>query len=138
MDTATRILVAGAMVNLAYGFVTGLFFALERSKKEFAHRYLVMAHTGPLMQGTMLLALSAAVSVSTLGARAETLAAAGLVAGSLCIAAKDTVNWRSGVKDEFAAKPPLQVVLGTAGVALSFAGLGILFYGVLKGLLGGG
>jgi hypothetical protein len=136
MDTATKILIAGGMVNLVYAFVTGLFFALERGKKEFAHRYLVMAHTGPLMQGVMLLGLCFAVSLSALGARVETLAAAALVAGSFCIAAKDTINWVTGVRDEFKAKPPLQVALGTAGVALSFAGLLVLFYGVFKALLG--
>lgn len=134
MDTAAKILVIGGMANMLYGFVTGLFFARERETKEHAHRYLVMAHVGPLMQGTMLLALVFGVELSDLSAGTETFAASLLVLFSFAIAAKDTINWMQGVNDEFRERPPVPKALGLVGVPLGLIGLAILAFGVLRAL----
>ena len=78
METAAKILIVGGILNLAYGFLTGVFLAGARKKAPTASKYLILAHTGPLMQGPMLLefverppgfflgGVSAALSVSGL------------------------------------------------------------------------
>jgi hypothetical protein len=134
MDAAAKILIIGGVLNLVYGFATGFLFATVRSRNEFAPRYLVMAHTGPFMQGPMLLALVFATNLSPLPPGLEAIAAFFLVANSFLIAAKDTINWMQGVNDEFAERPWLPRALGVLGVFLGIPGLLILVYGVFRGL----
>jgi hypothetical protein len=127
-------LIVGGVVNLAYGFATGFLFAKVREKQAVAPRYLVMAHTGPFMQGPMLLGLVFATNLSPLAPGLEAMAASFLVANSFLITAKDTINWMQGVNDEFAERPWLPRTLGMIGVALGTPGLAILMYGVIRGL----
>lgn len=134
MDLAAKILIVGGILNLVYGFATGFLFANVRSKEASAPRYLVMAHTGPFMQGPMLLGLVFATNLSPLSPALEAVAASLLVANSCLIAAKDTINWLQGVNDEFAERPWLPRTLGVIGVVLGTPGLLILVYGVVRGL----
>jgi hypothetical protein len=83
MELATKILIVGGMFGLAVGTVTGFFFILERSRAEFAPRYLVMTHVGMFMQGAMLLGLAFAVNLSSLSAGVENVAAILLVASAV-------------------------------------------------------
>lgn len=136
MDTASKILILGGMSGLAASFVLGFFFAKEREKAAAANRYLVMAHVGGLMGGTMLLALVVAVRYSNLGVGLETMAAALLTFGTLALVSKDALNWRQGVTDEFKQKPELQSKVGIAGVMAMSGGLLVLFVGVLSAVLG--
>lgn len=136
MDTASKILILGGMAALGVSFVLGFFFAKEREKAAQANRYLVMAHIGGLMGGTMLLALTVAVQYSDLGRGLETLAAALLTGGSLALVSKDTFNWRQGVTDEFKQQPALQTKVGVVSVLAVTAGLLILSIGVLSAALG--
>ena len=136
MDTASKILILGGMAALVASFVLGFFFAKEREKATQANRYLVMAHVGGLMGGTMLLALTVAVRYSNLGIGLETMAAALLTAGTLLLVSKDTLNWRQGVSDEFKQQPELQSKAGIAGVIAMSAGLLVLVVGVLSAALG--
>lgn len=136
MDTASKILILGGMAALAHSFVLGFFFAKEREKAQYANRYLVMAHMGGLIGGTMLLALTIAVHYSDLGHGLETLAAALITGGSLLAVTKDTMNWHQGVTDEFKQKPALQVKLGLVGVLAMSAGLLVLVIGVFSAALG--
>jgi hypothetical protein len=136
MSTAAKILILGGMAALVHSFVLGFFFAKERETAQYANRYLVMAHMGALIAGSMLLALTVAVGYSNLGAGLETLAAALLTGGSLGAATKDTLNWRQGVTDEFKQKPALQVKLGLVCVLAMSAGLLVLSIGVLSAALG--
>ncbi len=134
MESAEKILIAGGMLNLAYGYLSGLFFASAREKAEHAHRYLVMAHVGPFMQGTMLIALVFAVRLSALSAALESAAAVALVVSAFAIAAKDTVNWLQGVNDEFADRPAVPRLLGLVGAPVGVAGFLVLLVGVLRAL----
>lgn len=136
MDTASKLLILGGMTGLAASFVLGFFFAKEREKAQYANRYLVMAHVGGLMGGTMLLALVVAVRYSNLGAGLETMAAALIVGGTLALVTKDTLNWRQGVTDEFKQQPELQTKVGIAGVIAMSGGLLVIFIGVLSAMLG--
>lgn len=134
MELASKVLIVGGMFGLAVGTVTGFFFIIERSRAEFAPRYLVMTHVGMFMQGAMLLGLAFAVNLSSLSAGLENVAATLLVASAVLAAIKDTVNWRQGVKDEFAEKPTLSRSLGVFSFILFIPGLLILIIGVVRGL----
>jgi hypothetical protein len=131
MPTAEKILILGGVINLLYGFVTGFMLAVIRQKTPVAPKYLMFAHTGPLMQGAMLLGLVFAVQMSTLAAGTETTGAALLSGGALLLAIKDTVNWWQTIGDEFAEKPVLGLALGTLSVLASSAGLLIVSFGVV-------
>lgn len=133
METAAKILVLGGVLNLAYGFFTGLLLSNVRRTSPEAPRYLVLAHLGPLMQGAILLGLAFAVALSDLPATLETLAASLLVANSVALAAGDTLNWRGGVRDAFAERPA-GFYLDSTGAILFGAGLLIVIIGVLRGL----
>jgi len=136
MGTASKILILAGMAALTASFVLGFFFAQERAKAAQANRYLVMAHVGGLIGGTMLLALTIAVGYSNLGSGLETLAAALIAGGSLALVAKDTLNWQQGVTDEFKQHPALQTKVGIASVVAMSAGLLVLVIGVLSAALG--
>jgi hypothetical protein len=132
MTTAEKVLVLGGVINLLYGFVTGFILAVIRQKAPVAPKYLMFAHTGPLMQGAMLLGLVFAVQMSNLAAGTETTGAALLSGGVLLLLAiKDTVNWWQTIGDEFAKKPVLGLALGTLSVLASSAGLLIVRFGVV-------
>lgn len=133
METAAKILIAGGVLNLAYGFLTGLFMASVRRTSPEAPRYLVSAHVAPLMQGAMLLGLTFAVGLSTLPAGVETLGASLLVAASALLAAADTLCWLQGIEDAFAERPP-GLFLGVTQGTLASVGLAILTVGVFRGL----
>jgi hypothetical protein len=136
MDTASKILIIGGMLALAASFVLGFYFAKERERSPQANRYLVMAHVGGLMGGTMLLALTVAVHYSRLGTGLETLCAVLLAGGTLALVSKDTLNWRQGVGDEFKQQPALQTKVGIASVIAMSGGLLVLLIGVLSAALG--
>ena len=133
METAAKILIVGGILNLAYGLLTGVFLAGARTKAPTASKYLILAHTGPLMQGPMLLGLALAVPLSRLPAGVETLAAWLLVGSSAVLDVKDTHNWLQDIKDEFVERPP-GFFLGGVSAALSVSGLAILLVGVFRGL----
>ncbi|HYC55396.1 MAG TPA: hypothetical protein VEL28_10740 [Candidatus Binatia bacterium] len=133
MDPAQKVLIGGGLINIVYGVLTGFAFASARQKSEFAPRYLVMAHTGPLAFGTMLMALSLAIPVSALAPDNEELAARLMVFFAVCIAVKDTYNWLAGITDEFVQKPVFSRTVGMAGVIGGMAGIAMLSVGVLRG-----
>ncbi len=134
MEPGMKILVWGGLANLVYGFLTGFLFAQARGSSEFAPRYLVMAHVGPLMQGTMLLALTAAIPLILLPGTAMTLGCALLVLSSACFAIKDTINWHLGVTDEFRQRPAIPRLLALTGAPIATMGLLILVVGAIRGI----
>ena len=133
METAAKIVIVGGVLNPAYSFVTGFLLANARRVSPRASKYLVFAHVGPLMQGPMLLSLVFAATLSPQPALVKTLAASLMVAESGFLAAKDTLNWVQGVKDEFVERPP-GVVLGGISILLGVVGLLIFIVGVFLGL----
>jgi hypothetical protein len=58
-----------------------------------------------LLHAAILLGLACATRLSTLGPGWLDVAAWLVVVSSALIAAKDTVNWLTGIKDEFSEKP---------------------------------
>jgi hypothetical protein len=62
------------------------------------------AHIGVILHAAILLGLVWAARLSTLGSGWEDVAAGLVVASSALIAAKDTLNWLTGVPDEFTEK----------------------------------
>lgn len=133
MDTATRILVVGGLSVLSFGFLLGIPMAAARSKAPQAPRYLFAAHLAAIIQGGLLLALTIAVSWSTLSAGTETLAVALLLAGVTLFDLGLAFNWLQGVQDSFGESSPGGKV-SAVGTPLVLVGTGILFYGVIQGL----
>ena len=68
-------------------------------------KYLMAAHVGALLHAAVLPGPVWAARLSTLGPGWQDLAAWQVVVSSALIAAKDTVNWLTGVKDEFGERP---------------------------------
>lgn len=134
MEMAAKILIVGAVFNLAWGTVTGAVLANVRRSSEHASRYLVSAHVGPYMQGAMLLGLVIALNLSSLNAGLENIATALLVTSSVLLAVKDTFNWLVGVKDEFAERPVFSRSLGLIAFAIFIPGLAIVIIGVVQAL----
>jgi hypothetical protein len=96
-------------------------------------KYLMATHVGALLQAAILLGLVWAARLSTLGPGWLDVAAWLVVVSSALIAAKDTLNWLTGVQDEFSEKAktaPLAALAALAGPI----GIGIFVVGVLKAL----
>lgn len=133
MDTAGRVLIVGGMSVLSFGLLLGIPMAQARSKAHQAPRYLLIAHLAALIQGGILLALTAATSFSSLSSGVETTAAVLLVAGAALFGLGNATNWLQGVRDGFAEKAIGNKISapGTGGMLI---GGGILLYGVITAL----
>lgn len=131
---AEKVLIVGGMLNLAYGVLLGFAIVVTRARGALATpRYLLAAHVSVLLHAAVLLGLVWAARLSTLGSGWEDVAAWLVVVASALIAGKDTVNWLSGVKDEFREKTMSTPLAGLGAVAEPL-GIGILVVGVLQAL----
>jgi hypothetical protein len=134
MTVAEKVLIAGGILNLAYGALLGYPIVVIRAKGAPAvPRYLMATHISALLHAAILLGLVWAARVSTLGASWEDVAAWLVVGSSVLIAAKDTLNWLTGVQDEFGEKAKT-VPLGALGAVAEPLGIGIFVVGVLTAL----
>lgn len=134
-ETAAKILIVGGVLLLGYAFITGYLLGRARQSSLEGPKYLILAHTEPLMQGTMMLGLVWAVQLSTLDAWLENVAASLLVAAASIQGLKELVNWRQGIQDEFQQRPrPLGYWAARTQAPLASAGLVILIVGVVRGL----
>ena len=134
ITVAEKVLIVGGMVNLAYGALLGYSILVVRLKGAPATpRYLLAAHLSVLMHAVMLLGLAWAARLSTLSSGWEDVAAGLLVLASALIAAKDTLNWLTGVQDEFTEKTKTAPLAGIAALAEP-TGIGIFLVGVLTAL----
>jgi len=135
ISVAEKVLIAGGVLNLAYGTLLGYPITVLRVKGAPATpKYLMAAHVSALLHAAILLGLAWAARLSTLGPGWLDVAAWLVVVSSALIAAKDTVNWLTGVKDEFSEKPKTAAPLGALGAASMTVGVGIFVVGVLKAL----
>lgn len=134
MATADKVLIAGGVLNIAYGMLLGFAIVVIRTRG-FATtpRYLHAAHIGTMLQAGVLLGLAWAVQLSPLGSGWEQLAAWLLVIASGLVAVMDTANWIGGVSDAFAEGSKSAVLGGLAGTADAIAAV-ILVVGVIKDL----
>ncbi len=132
---AIRVLVLGGVLNLVLSFVLGWVLALKRMKEPMTkHHWLLVAHTVSLQEGLMLLGLGFAMSFAVLG---KTMAATGAWLLVLASAFQDfsgVVNWLKGTGDQFAEKST-GWLLASINAVLNTAGLAIIAYGVLRGVL---
>jgi len=134
MSTASKILVVAGMFNLLVGAFSGIPMALVRRNGEpAAPKYLTMVHLGGLMQGPLLLGIGFALTLSTLSPWIGTTAAVILAGASVLLIAKDTINWRQGVTDEF-AENSLGLMFGNVFGPVHLVGLLLASACVLSGL----
>ena len=106
ITAAEKVLIAGGVLNLAHGVLLGYPIVVIRVKGAPATpKYLLAAHVGALLQAAVLLGLVWAARLSTLGPGWLDLAAWLVVVASALVATKDTVNWLTGVNDEFGESP---------------------------------
>ena len=134
ITAAEKVLIAGGVLNLAYGALLGYPIVVIRAKGAPATpRYLLAAHIGALLHAAVLLGLVWAARLSTLGPGWQDVAAWLVVVSSALIAAKDTVNWLTGVQDEFGEKARTAPLAALAAPAET-VGVGIFVVGVLTAL----
>ena len=134
MTVAEKVLIVGGVLNLAYGALLGYPIIVTRVRGAPATpKYLLAAHIGVLLHAAVLLGLVWAARLSTLGSGWHDVAAGLVVASSALIATKDTVNWLTGVQDEFAEKAKTAPLAGLAALAEPI-GIGIFLVGVLTSL----
>ena len=134
ITAADKVLIVGAVLNLAYGALLGYPIVVTRVKgAPAAPKYLMATHVGALLQAAILLGLVWAARLSMLGSGWQDTAAWLVVASSALVAAKDTVNWLTGVNDEFREKPK-NAPLGALAALGETVGIGIFVVGVLTAL----
>ncbi|MVU77805.1 hypothetical protein GPX89_11185 [Nocardia sp. ET3-3] len=135
MTATDKILIIGGLLTLTYGALLGYpMTALRmRTGNPPTPRYLTVAHVGAVIQGVILLSLVWAANLSTLSSAWNITAAWLLVLSGILIAAKDTINWLTGINDEFADKART-APLGLAGALTLAVGLAILIVGDLSAL----
>ena len=134
MMIAEKVLITGGVLNLAYGVLLGYAITVIRLKGAPATpRYLMAAHVSTLLHAAALLGLVWAARLSTLRPGWQDVAAWLVVVSSALIAAKDTVNWLTGVQDEFGEKARTAPLAALAAPAET-VGVGIFVVGVLAAL----
>ncbi len=134
LTVAEKVLITGGVLNLAYGVILGYPITVIRAKGAPATpKYLRAAHVGALLHAAILLSLVWAARLSTLGPGWQDVAAWLVVVSSALIAAKDTVNWLTGVQDEFGGKAKTAPLAALAALAMP-TGVGIFVAGVLEAL----
>jgi hypothetical protein len=134
ISAAEKVLIVGGVLNLAYGVLLGYPITVTRLKGAPATpKYLMATHIGTLMHAAILLSLVWAARLSTLGQGWQDLAAWLVVLSFALIAAKDTLNWLTGVRDEFAEKAKT-APLGALGALMTTIGVGIFLVGVVTAL----
>jgi len=134
ITVAEKVLIAGGVLNLAYGMLLGYPITVIRAKGATAvPKYLMATHVGALLQAAILLGLVWAARLSTLSSGWLDVAAWLVVVSSALVAAKDTVNWLTSVKDEFRQRAKNAPLAALAALAETF-GIGIFVVGVLTAL----
>jgi hypothetical protein len=134
ITVAEKVLIAGGVLNLAYGVLLGYPIVVTRARGAPAtQRYLMAAHLGTLLHAAVLLGLVWAARLSALGPGWLEVAAWLVVVASALVAAKDTVNWLTGVPDEFGEKSRAALLGGLAALPETI-GVGIFVVGVLEAL----
>ncbi|WP_405493406.1 hypothetical protein [Nocardia sp. NBC_00511] len=130
MTATDKVLIIGGVLTLTYGALLGypMTFLRMRTGNPPTPRYLTVAHVGAVMQGVILLGLVWAARLSDLSSGWNLTAAWLAAASGIFIAAKDTVNWLTGVTDEFAQQAKT-APLGFAGAVTLTAALIIFIVG---------
>lgn len=135
ITVAEKVLIAGGVLNLAYGVLLGYPVTVIRVKGAPATpKYLMATHVSTLLHAAVLLGLVWTAQLATLGPGRQDAAAWLVTVSSALIAAKDTLNWLIGVKDEFSEKPKTAAPFAALAALGTTIGVGIFVLGVLKAL----
>lgn len=135
MATAVNVLVVGGVGNVVLSFVLGWVLSMKRMKGPMApHHWLLVAHTVSLQEGLLLLGLSWAMTFAEMSAGLAVVGAWLLVIASVFQDASGIVNWLRRTGDQFAEKST-GWLLASINAVLNTAGLAIVTYGVLRGVL---
>ena len=134
VGTATEILLVAGMANLVVGVVSGIpMGVIRQGGAEVVPKYLTMVHLAGLMQGPILIAVGFALTISTVSPWIDTTTAIVLAVASALLIAKDTLNWRQGVTDEF-AQQTLGLRIGQLFGPLELIGIVVAAVCVTSGL----
>ncbi|MFE3192878.1 hypothetical protein ACFXHA_27975 [Nocardia sp. NPDC059240] len=135
MNATDKVLIIGGLLTLTYGTLLGYPMTMLRMKEGNppTPRYLTVAHVGAVLQGVVLFGLVFAANLSDLSSGWNLTAAWLAVVSGIFIAAKDTINWLTGIKDEFAEKART-APLGLAGAVTLTVALAIFIIGDLAAL----
>jgi hypothetical protein len=135
ITAASRILVLGGVANLVLSFLLGWILSGRRMHSPMdAHRWLLTAHEVALQEGLLLLGLAVALPYAQLPPWAAELGAWLLVVGSAFQDLSGLVNWLRGTGDQFAERSA-GWVLASINAVINSAGLGVVAFGVARGLL---
>ena len=132
---AIKILVLGGIGNVVLSFLLGWLLSAKRMKGPIEpHRWLLVAHEVSLQEGMLLLGLGFATLFAELSPTLATLGASLLVAASVFQDFSAVVNWLRHTADQFAERSS-GWMLASVNAVLNTAGLAIITYGVIRGLL---
>ena len=133
--TAQKILVLGGVGNLVLSYLLGWILSTKRLKGPMEpHRWLLTAHEVSLQEGVLLLGCAFALGFATLSHALGVASASLLVAASVFQDFSGIVNWLKKTGDQFAEKST-GWLLASVNAVLNTAGLAILTYGVVRGVL---
>ena len=132
---AIRILVLGGIGNVVLSFILGWVLSAKRMKGPMEpHKWLLIAHEVSLQEGMLLLGLSFAMMFARLSPTMATVGAVLMVAASVFQDFSGIVNWLRRTGDQFAERSS-GWLLASVNAVLNTAGLAIIAYGVIRGLL---
>jgi hypothetical protein len=135
LAAAVKILLIGGLANLVFSFALGWVLSLRRMKEPITrHRWLLVAHTVSLQEGLLLLGLSYALTFADMSGGLAVTGAWLLVLGSVFQDLSGLVNWLRRTDDQFAEKST-GWLLASINAVLNTAGLAIVVYGILRGVL---
>jgi len=135
LASAIRVLLVGGLANLVFSFVLGWVLSMQRMKRPIEPlRWLLVAHTVSLQEGLMLLGLSYALTFARMSGTLALVAAWLLVLGSIFQDLSGFVNWLRRTGDQFAERSA-GWRLASANAVLNTAGLALVVYGVVRGVL---
>ncbi|MFV0307576.1 MAG: hypothetical protein ACK5OX_07520 [Desertimonas sp.] len=132
MTTAERLLALTAVVLLVGGVCTGLVMGRLRETAPDTPKYLRLAHVGAYMQAPLVIGMLVLIRLAAPSDGVATVTALLISAGALSLFAKDLINWRLGVVDEFQPHG-VGYALGTVSSLLQVAGLVMVTVVVLAG-----
>jgi hypothetical protein len=131
---AVHVLVVAGVLNLVFSFLLGWLLSAKRMKEPMPpHHWLLVAHTVSLQEGLMLLGLSWGLTFARMSGTLAITGAWLLVAASVFQDLSGVVNWARRTGDQFAERSSGWLLASTNAV-LNTAGLGIVTYGILRGL----
>lgn len=133
MTAPDAILIVTALALLFGGFVTGVFMSVIRAEEPATPKYLALAHQGSFVQAALMLGIAFALGFSDMPGPYDAATALVASAAALLLFAKDVVNWRQEVDDEFRQRG-LGYKMAVAFGPLFLIGLVMLTIAVLSGL----